>query len=60
VSNKAQRNSTFPGGVKFPVVGQSRAALDWDGALDPKAKWSARWRSDFSFNNGYTKTSIKE
>ncbi len=51
---------TFPGGVKFPVVGQSRAALNWEGELDPKAKWSARWRADFSFNNGYTKTSIKQ
>lgn len=51
---------TFPGGVKFPVVGQSRAALNWEGELDPKAKWSARWRAGFSFNNGYTKDSIKE
>lgn len=51
---------TFPGGVKFPVIGQSHAALNWEGELDPKAKWSARWRSDFSFNNGYTKETIKK
>lgn len=51
---------TFPGGVKFPVVGQSRAALNWEGDLDPKAKWSARWRADFKFNNGFTADSIKE
>lgn len=50
---------TFTGGVKFPVVGQSHAALNWEGDLDPKAKWRARWRADFSFHNGYTKDSIK-
>jgi len=49
---------TFDGGVKFPVVAQSRAASNWDGDLDPKAKWSSRWRSNFRFNNGYTQKSI--
>lgn len=49
---------TFSGGVKFPVTGQSRAALNWEGDLDPKAKWSVRWRNDFRFNNGYTVESI--
>lgn len=49
---------TFEGGVKFPIVAQSRAALNWEGDLDPKAKWSSRWRSNFSFNNGYTPKSI--
>lgn len=49
---------TFKGGVKFPVVGQSRAASNWEGDLDPEAKWSARWRSNFKFNNGYTVKSI--
>jgi len=49
---------TFEGGVKFPVVGQSRAALNWEGELDPEAKWSSRWRSNFRFNNGFSAKSI--
>lgn len=49
---------TFPGGVKFPVVGQSRAAANWDGELDPKASWSSRYRTDFRFNNGFTGETI--
>lgn len=49
---------TFSGGVKLPVVGQSHAALNWEGELDPKAKWSSRWRGNFKFNNGFTKASI--
>jgi len=51
---------TFPGGVKLPVVAQSHAAINWEGELDPKAKWSSRYRADFSFNNGYTKATILE
>lgn len=50
---------TFAGGVKFPVVGQSRSAANWEGDLDPQAKWSSRYRVDFKFNNGFTKESIK-
>ncbi|WP_020566753.1 DUF6503 family protein [Neolewinella persica] len=50
---------TFAGGVKFPVVGQSRAAANWEGDLDPQAKWSSRYRADFKFNNGYSKESIR-
>ena len=49
---------TFAGGVKFPVVAQSRAALNWEGELDPEAKWSARSRTNFRFNNGYNLKSI--
>ncbi|MEM9928505.1 MAG: hypothetical protein AAF840_01675, partial [Bacteroidota bacterium] len=49
---------TFAGGVKFPVVGQSRAAANWEGDLAPKAKWSSRYRKDFSFDNGYTLETI--
>lgn len=49
---------TFEHGVKFPVVGTSRAALNWDGDLDPEAKWGARHRSNFKFNNGYSVKSI--
>ena len=50
---------TFAGGVKFPVVGQSRAAANWEGDLDPAAKWSSRYRIDFTFNNGFTAESIR-
>lgn len=50
----------FPGGVMLPVVARSRAAANWEGDLDPKAKWSARYRTDITFNNGYTKETIKE
>jgi hypothetical protein len=50
---------TFAGGVKFPVVGQSRAAANWEGDLDPQAKWSSRYRADFTFNNGFTAESIQ-
>lgn len=50
---------TFAGGVKFPVVGQSRAAANWEGDLDPQAKWSSRYRADFRFNNGFTAESIR-
>ena len=49
---------SFENGVKFPVVGISRAALNWDGDLDPESKWNARNRSNFKFNNGYTVRSI--
>lgn len=49
---------TFPGGVKLPVVSQSHSALNWEGDLDPDKKWGARWRTDFSFNNGFTKENI--
>lgn len=50
--------STFENGVKFPVVGQSRVALNWEGDLDPEKQWGARNRSNFKFNNGYTVESI--
>ncbi|NJC28254.1 DUF6503 family protein [Neolewinella antarctica] len=49
---------TFAGGVKLPVVSQSHSALNWEGELDPEAKWGARWRTDFKFNNGFTKNNI--
>jgi len=49
---------TFENGVKFPIVGQSRAALNWEGELDPEAKWNARHRANFKFNNGFTLKSI--
>jgi hypothetical protein len=49
---------TFPGSVKFPVVRQSHAAVDWEGNLDSKGSWGVRWLTDFSFNNGYTKANI--
>jgi hypothetical protein len=51
---------TFPGGVQLPVVARSRAAANWEGELDPGAEWSARYRSDFTFNNGYTKETIRD
>ncbi|WP_157500923.1 DUF6503 family protein [Lewinella sp. 4G2] len=49
---------TFANGVKLPVVSQSHGALNWEGDLDPKAKWGARWRTNFSFNNGFEKNTI--
>lgn len=49
---------TFENGVKLPVVSQSHSALNWEGDLDPKGKWGARWRTDFTFNNGFTKDNI--
>lgn len=51
---------TFPGGVKLPVVGQSHAAANWEGELDPEAQWSSRYRKDFKFNNGYTPATIRQ
>jgi len=41
----------FPGGVLLPVV---------EGDLAPKAKWSARYRTDIKFNNGFTAETIKQ
>lgn len=49
---------TFAGGVKFPVVRQSIAAKNWEGELADDAKWSVRWLTDFSFNNGFTKETV--
>ena len=49
----------FDGGnVRLPVVSQSHGALNWEGELDPKGNWGARWRTDFKFNNGFTKENI--
>ncbi len=41
---------TFPGGVKFPVVRQSHAAANWEGALTPDGRWGVRWLTNFKFN----------
>ena len=49
---------TFEGGVKLPVVSQSRSALNWEGELDPEQGWGASYRKDFSFNNGFSKETI--
>ncbi|MEO0732555.1 MAG: hypothetical protein AAFZ52_06960 [Bacteroidota bacterium] len=49
---------TFPGGVKLPVVAQSIAAKDWDGAPATDAKWSSRYRANFRFNQGFSAESI--
>ena len=48
----------FPGGLRLPVVSQSRSALDWDGTLDPDKEWGARYRAEFSFKNGFTPENI--
>ncbi|MEM9836978.1 MAG: hypothetical protein AAF828_10770, partial [Bacteroidota bacterium] len=51
---------TFPGGVKFPVLRQSTAALNWEGDIAKDAKWGVRWFTDFSFNNGFTQENLRK
>jgi hypothetical protein len=49
---------TFNNGVKLPVLRQSHAAENWEGALAPDGRWSVRWITDVRFGNGFTKENI--
>ena len=51
---------TFGDGVQLPVISRSHPVLDWDGTLDPAGTWSARYREDFRFGNGFTPETIRQ